>query len=68
MSSDKITQLQTKITYQEDSIEELGAVVIMLQKQVDQLELRCQSLEAKMGEMASLMGGVSGENEIPPHY
>ena len=35
MTDNEITQLQTKIAYQEDSIQELGMVVMAMQKQID---------------------------------
>ena len=38
MSEDVIIELQTKLAYQEDNIQELGRVVIAMQKQIDQLE------------------------------
>ena len=68
MREDKITELQTKIAYQEDNIQELGAVVIAMQKQIDQLELCCQELKNQMREASGLAAEISDHDEKPPHY
>ena len=61
-------ELQSKIAYQEDSIQELGAVVIAMQKQIDGLEVCCQDLRDKMREVSGSLGAVSDHDEKPPHY
>lgn len=68
MSEDVITELQTKIAYQEDSIQELGNVVMAMQKQIDQLELCCQTMKDRLKEATSLLSGISDHDERPPHY
>ena len=68
MNEDSITELQSKIAYQEDSIQELGAVVIAMQKQIDGLEISCQALKDRMKEVGSAHGGGSDHEEKPPHY
>ena len=68
MSEDTITELQTKIAYQEDNIQELGNVVMAMQKQIDHLELCCQSLKDRLKEATSLFSGISEHDEKPPHY
>lgn len=68
MSEDIVMELQSKIAYQEDSIQELGAVVIAMQKQIDDLELCCQALKDRMREMSGSQGGGSDHDEKPPHY
>ena len=68
MTEDVITELQTKIAYQEDSIQELGTVVIAMQKQIDQLELVCQELKVRLREASAMSSGIADEEEKPPHY
>lgn len=68
MSEDIITELQTKIAYQEDSIQELGTVVMAMQKQIDQLELCCEALKDRLKEASALFSGISEHDEKPPHY
>ncbi len=68
MSEGVVMELQSKIAYQEDSIQELGAVVIAMQKQIDSLELTCQELKDRMREVSGSLGGGSDHDEKPPHY
>ena len=68
MSDDVIMELQSKIAYQEDNLQEIGAVVVAMQKQIDSLELCCQALKDRMKEVASSLGGGSDYDEKPPHY
>jgi len=68
MSEDVIMDLQSKVAYQEDSIQELGAVIIAMQKQIDGLEICCQELRDRMREVSGSLGGGSDHDEKPPHY
>jgi len=68
MNDDVIMDLQSKIAYQEDTIQDLGAVVVAMQKQIDGLEITCQALKDRMKEVSSSVGGVSDHEEKPPHY
>ena len=68
MSEDVIIDLQSKIAYQEDNIQELGAVIIAMQKQIDGLEICCQELRDRMREVSGSLGGGSDHDERPPHY
>jgi SlyX protein len=65
MSEDAIVDLQSKIAYQEDSIQELGTVIIAMQKQIDGLEICCQELRERV---SGSLGGGSDHDEKPPHY
>jgi len=68
MTEDVITELQTKIAYQEDNIQELGMMVMNMQKQIDQLELVCQNLTERLREASASFSGISDQDEKPPHY
>ncbi len=68
MSERRITELETKVAYQEDSIQEFNQVVISLQKQVDGLEITCQALKDRLRDMSGMISNISDEDEKPPHY
>lgn len=68
MREDDIMELQSKVTYQENAIHELGAVVIAMQKQINGLEVCCQELKDRMHEASGSLGGGSDHDEKPPHY
>ena len=40
MDDKRLTEIETKLAYQEDLIQSLNQIVIMMQKQIDGLELR----------------------------
>ena len=65
--NERITELEIKISYAEDMIDELNRVVFRQQQQIDLLlgqikSLREQVQNAAPGEQHSL------RDELPPHY
>lgn len=68
MSEHRITELEEKIAYQEDVIQELNKVVLMMQKQIDGLEVCCQMLKERVKDVSSLIPGYDASDEKPPHY
>ncbi len=64
----RIIELETKLLFQEDLLQELNTHVITQQKQIEKLNTLCDSLREQYKEIvSSLEDSVSG-NEIPPHY
>lgn len=64
----RIIELETKISYQEDLVQELNQLVISQQQQIDKLEMLCELLKEQFKELvSSLPEGVAGD-ETPPHY
>ena len=67
--SDRIIELETKLAYQEDTIQALNQVVCKQQDQLDQLQLACETLIERFKEFnAGEMGDEGGEEPPPPHY
>ena len=65
---ERITNLEIKLSFNEDLIEELNQTVY---KQKQQIELLYKELKALKIQMASSMpaeGGGNLRDEIPPHY
>ncbi|MDQ7049175.1 MAG: SlyX family protein [Enterobacterales bacterium] len=65
--TDRIEELETKFTFQEDAIEELNQVLICQQKDINRLMLVIENLNSQM-ERLSDEQGVNQQNETPPHY
>ena len=63
----KITSLETKIAYQEHTIQELNDVVYRQQLQIDKVEIMCKHLMDRI-QTLSEAGGGEPNNERPPHY
>lgn len=63
----RITDLEIKASFAEDTVEQLNQVVVRQQEQIDRLirelvELRRQALAAEPGGPGGL------RDELPPHY
>lgn len=68
MNEQRVAELETKIAYQEVSIQELDKAVIAMQKQIDDLEVCCQMLKERIKDINNLVPGHDVGNEKPPHY
>jgi len=68
---DRLIELETRIAYQEDTIEHLGNLVHVQQQVLQRLEAMCETLVERYQELTaetSVADAVSAENEVPPHY
>lgn len=66
-NEERIIDLEIKISYQEELLQELNKVVCDQQKQLDELQETCGYL---MEKVKRLLNAAEGEprNEKPPHY
>jgi len=68
MNEERLENIEAKITFQEDLIEELNKTVYQQQQKLARLEAICESLVRHM-ESLDEAGNVSRTaNERPPHY
>jgi SlyX protein len=68
MLEQRLENIETKITFQEDLIEELNKVVYQQQKKLDRLEAVCESLVRHIESLAEARNEGMPANERPPHY
>lgn len=71
MIEDRLVDIETKIAYQEDLVQELNMTVYQQQKKIDQLEAICKSLIDHIKALSEAAEGKSEGNvleERPPHY
>ncbi|MDA8328216.1 MAG: SlyX family protein [Betaproteobacteria bacterium] len=68
MIEERLVNIETKITFQEDLIEELNKVVYRQQQQLNQLEAICTSLARHIQSLAEAENTSKPVNERPPHY
>ena len=67
--SERITELEIKVAYQEDTIQQLDSVVCQQQEQIDLLIKQFKQL--KQSSQDSTEGAkslFSALDEVPPHY
>jgi SlyX protein len=68
MLEERLVNIETKITFQEDLIEELNKTVYQQQNKLDRLERVCESLVKHIESMAEERNEGMPANERPPHY
>jgi len=64
--SERIDALETRMTYQDDTIETLNATITAQWKQIDALTRQVAVLGERLQEAETNTGASS--NEPPPHY
>lgn len=69
MSQERFIELESRLSFQEHSIEELNDLVAVQQKQLYDLEEFCKLLLKKINAQPSAgTGATSAAEEKPPHY
>lgn len=70
MSEARIIELEIKLAYQEDLLQELNKVMGQQQAQLLQLQEVCRLLSEKVASLSETLSqaGSVGGHEMPPHY
>ncbi len=68
MNEQRLIDIETKLAYQEDTVQQLNDVVFAQQKKIDQLELLCQHLLDRLKDLSEQQSGNVTFIEKPPHY
>lgn len=62
----RLTEIEVKLGFTEDLLEELNRTVYRQQQQIDQLQQELRALRQQVSAMPSERQNLS--DEIPPHY
>jgi len=68
MDTQRLINIETKLAYQEDLIQELNKTVHSQQIKVDQLEAALRSLTSRYNSLAEQGDSEYPVDEKPPHY
>ena len=68
MIEQRLVNIETKITFQEDLIEELNKTVYQQQQKLERLEAICDALARQVRSLAEAGDEGKPANERPPHY
>jgi len=68
MIEERLVNIEAKITFQEDLIEELNKTVYQQQQKLDRLQVFCESLARNIQSLAEEGNEGKPANERPPHY
>ena len=63
-----IDDLQMKLAFQEDLLEQLNQVVTGQQQQITNLELALETMKVQVSTMQSSTQESGSQHELPPHY
>ena len=67
-NEEAIIELQTKLSFQEDLLENLNQVITDQQGQIAKLARTVESMIEQMHSMQSSTQDNGSQQEIPPHY
>lgn len=68
---ERLTELETKLSFAEDQIEALNRTVFRQQEQIDRLQAQLRLLYRRVRNSVSVEedgAGADPRDEIPPHY
>ncbi len=65
---DKIIEIETKLAFAEESIEQLNDVIVSQQKMLDKLTRQIQLLDKKIEDESQHWQQTNPVDETPPHY
>lgn len=68
MTDERLIDIETRITFQEDQIEELNKTVYRQQQELEQLEAFCKELASRIRALSEAGATGATVNERPPHY
>jgi SlyX protein len=68
MNNDRFIELEIKVAYQEDLVQELNKIVACQQQQIDRLEATVKLLHDRIKSLSFERSGVEDKFEKPPHY
>jgi len=64
----RLTELESRVAFQEHSIQELNDVIIEQQKTIERLLLEVQSLKNHVKTLSPSIIATQAEETPPPHY
>jgi len=68
MHEERLVAIETKLTFQEDLIEELNKTVYQQQQKLDHLEAVCAALARQIRSLSEAGNEGKPVSERPPHY
>ena len=68
MNEERLVNIEAKIAFQEDLIEELNKTVYQQQQRLERLETVCASLSSHIQSLSEARNAGMPANERPPHY
>ena len=66
----RLIEIETRIAFQDDTIEQLNKIVTIQQQQIDQLRKELTAIAARISEPSGAASNIATQSEEtpPPHY
>ncbi|MDV7210492.1 SlyX family protein [Azotobacter beijerinckii] len=64
----RINDLETRLAFQDDTIQALNDVLVAQQRVVERLQLQLEALAKRQEELLGELGSVDDDEAPPPHY
>ncbi|NGY06672.1 SlyX family protein [Solimonas terrae] len=68
MDEARLIDLETRLAYQEATLQDLNDVIAAQQRRISELEGMCRQLLERVARMGQDIFKGSAEDEVPPHY
>jgi SlyX protein len=68
MNEERLIDIESKLAFQEDHLEQLNRTVFEQQQKIERLEAICEALARQMRTLAEAGNEKGAANERPPHY
>ena len=68
MSVERLIDIETKLAYQDQTINELNEALANQQQSIMKLERLCATLSERIATLNEAMPGTGEADERPPHY
>jgi len=68
MDENRLEQIEIKLAYQDQALQDLSDVVYRQEKALEHLQARLGVVSERIGELLETLPEASTDDEIPPHY
>jgi SlyX protein len=68
MNEERLIELETRLAYQESTLQDLNAVITKQQLRIIELENLSRQLMDRVSRMGQDIFKGSADDEVPPHY
>lgn len=68
MTDERLEKIESKISFLEDTVDDLNKTIYAQQKEIDQLRAVIESLASHVRDLSDTVGERGPANERPPHY
>ncbi len=65
---DRLVELESRLAFQDHTIQELNDVITQQQQQLDLLRVEVERLKQQIKEIDLLQTAPASEEALPPHY